>query len=408
MKDEINIKLINRLKQEPKGREAEYWDTKIEGFVLRKRTSGKMFYYFAHTHQERLQRIKIGEVDATTLEYARDEARKYRGKLATGVIPKEEERQAELAKEEAMREAEREKTYLQFLDEVYKPYLDKRPKGRPAEIYKNLKSFTLLHDLKLGSITPGNIEVWRTQRRSAGVKESTINRQLNDLSAYLNRAAKTWRLLKANPLAEVERGKVDKKGKIRYLSSGEEVKLRAALDAREDKLKAKLNAQVTFADYLKPAVLLALNTGCRRAEILKLKWVNVDFDLKQIAVVAETTKNNTTRYLPLNDEALSILKDWKKQRKIESIAGYVFSDSNGQPFSTIRTSWENILDKAKIHNFRWHDLRHSFASKLVMADVSLNTVRELLGHSDYEMTLRYAHLAPEHKAAAVAKLVKAN
>jgi site-specific recombinase XerD len=72
----------------------------------------------------------------------------------------------------------------------------------------------------------------------------------------------------------------------------------------------------------------------------------------------------------------------------------------------VNTSWGNVLVDAKIENFRWHDMRHHFASHLVMAGVDLNTVRELLGHADLKMTLRYAHLAPEHKAAAVAKLMK--
>jgi site-specific recombinase XerD len=86
----------------------------------------------------------------------------------------------------------------------------------------------------------------------------------------------------------------------------------------------------------------------------------------------------------------------------------VFSNKNDERFDTIKKGWKTILDAAKIKNFRWHDLRHHFASRLVMSDVDLNTVRELLGHSDMTMTLRYAHLAPEHKANAVEKLVNNN
>lgn len=96
--------------------------------------------------------------------------------------------------------------------------------------------------------------------------------------------------------------------------------------------------------------------------------------------------------------------DWKHINKCE---GLVFqSIKTGTAFSHVKKSWARVLEKAKIKNFRWHDMRHHFASKLVMAGVDLNTVRELLGHSDIKMTLRYAHLAPEHEANAVAKLVE--
>ena len=98
-----------------------------------------------------------------------------------------------------------------------------------------------------------------------------------------------------------------------------------------------------------------------------------------------------------------MLKAWRNQSPSDS--GLVFPNSNGKAFNNVKKAWAGVLEKAKIKEFRWHDLRHHFASRLVMAGVDLNTVRELLGHSDIKMTLRYAHLAPKHKAEAVSRLV---
>ena len=119
-------------------------------------------------------------------------------------------------------------------------------------------------------------------------------------------------------------------------------------------------------------------------------------------MVAAHAKSGKTRYVPLNDEAVRILKTWRTSDVTPT--GYVFPGAGGERLIDVKTAWKPLLRVAGVTGFRFHDLRHTFASRLVMAGVDLNTVRELLGHADLKMTLRYAHLAPEHKAAAVAKL----
>jgi integrase len=152
-----------------------------------------------------------------------------------------------------------------------------------------------------------------------------------------------------------------------------------------------------------PLVLVALNTGLRRGELLQPQWRDVDLVRKNSTVRGEGAKTGQTRHVPLNTEVVAVLKKWKSSDAEPDWC--VFSgNTTTTPLTEARKAWATVLAKAKIRSFRFHDLRHTFASKLVMAGVDLNTVRELLGHKKISMTLQYAHLA-EHKAAAVEKLV---
>jgi integrase len=139
--------------------------------------------------------------------------------------------------------------------------------------------------------------------------------------------------------------------------------------------------------------------------MLSLEWRDVDFASKTIMVRAATSKSGKQYYAPLNNLAYDTLTRWNKQSKHTAASNLVFpSSKTGKKMGDCRSSWEALMKKAEIENFRWHDMRHDFASQLVMKGIDLNTVRELMGHADLKMTLRYAHLAPEMKMRAVETL----
>ena len=247
----------------------------------------------------------------------------------------------------------------------------------------------------------------------------TVNRDIATFKAAISKAV-LWGFITTHPLDRLKLLKSDRSIKVRYLSSDEEKKLREVLIAREEKIKTdRDNAnqwrrergyelhpdlhQFEFTDHMRPMIILSINTGLRQSEVFSLKWENVNFERALLTIEGAYAKSGKTRHIPLNSEAKSVLKLWQEQSKNSDL---VFPSTNDQPFNTVKTSWRRIRDAAKLKNFRWHDMRHHFASRLVMAGVDLNTVRELLGHSDLAMTLRYAHLAPEHKANAVEKLVQ--
>jgi integrase len=229
-----------------------------------------------------------------------------------------------------------------------------------------------------------------------------------------------WGVIEINPVAKAKLYGLDNNASVRYLSLDEEKGLRAALLGRDEHLR-KRRSQFNdwrrerhlppfpeiglgeFADHLHPIVMLALNTGMRRGEIFSLRWSSVDLGKALLEVAGPGAKSGRTRHIPLNKEALEALTRWRKQAGTS--ARPIFPGKGGGRLTNINSAWESLVKRAGLENFRFHDCRHHFASRLVMADVPLNTVRELLGHSEISMTLRYAHLASEHKAEAVAKLV---
>jgi integrase len=227
------------------------------------------------------------------------------------------------------------------------------------------------------------------------VSPSTANRKIATLKHMFTKAA-DWYMVSdtvSKLVHKVKLYKVDN-ARVRFLSDDEIKELLAACD--HARVKRDGTTEQKKQGHLRPVVLFALNTGCRRQEILSLKWEQVD--LVHGFINLTRTKNGEKRQLPINDVLREVLS--KQIRRID--VPYVFYDSQtGKRFTNIKRSFATACKKAGIVDFHFHDLRHTFASHLVMKGVDLTTVSRLLGHKSLTMTLRYAHLAPNHLINAV-------
>jgi len=394
----IGAKLISSKAAQPGAKPFEVWDSRLSGFVLRVQPSGARSYY---VQIARGRRVAIGKVGELTPDEARERCTKVLGNVAHGRPALDGLDGADGP------------TLGEFITEFYEPWTAaRRPKWGPTYLAQLERLFGRWYQKPLAAVTPEDVDRWQTGRIGEGIAPATVQRELNYLASVLTRAVKLKKLA-TNPARAVERAKVDRTPKVRYLDTAEEERFRAALSERDAEMREAresanrwrkerkqdpLPALPHYGDHLTPAVLLSMNTGMRRGELLALKWASVDMKGKQITIEGATAKAGQTRHIPLNTEALEVLKHWKAQAPDSE---RLFPIDTG-----FKTAWAHLLERAKIEKFRWHDLRHHFASRLVQRGVPLNTVRELLGHGSMAMTLRYAHLAPDQKAEAVAMLVR--
>jgi integrase len=266
-------------------------------------------------------------------------------------------------------------TLAQFAKE-YLAYADaNKSAGAAGRDRMSLKPLLAAFPDYLPTITPKAIEEYKVQRLQ-WVKPATVNRELALLKHMFTKAIE-WGYVKENPAKAVKLLK-EPPGRVRYLTPDELARL---LDA--------------CAPHLKPIVLMAAHTGMRVREILTLTWPQVDVR-RRILMLAKT-KNQERRLIPLNDQAIEVLR--ALPRHVESLS--VFCDQDGRPYQRIVKGFRQACKRAGISDFRFHDLRHTFASHLVMRGVPLRTVQELLGHKTGQMTLRYTHLSTPHLQEAV-------
>lgn len=403
MRATIGNNLIVKLK--PTGKQYDVRDAKLVGFLIRVNPTGKMSYVCEY---KRGKRINLGKVGILTPAQARDKAKEILGDATKGIYP------GKKTSEDVI-------NFKDFIRKEYGPWFRTNRKSSKQTMFGLEQHFIKnFGDLSLLEFTPLLIDKWRSKMLEANKKAATANRYIDSLKAALSKAVE-WGFIPFNAIAKLKPVKIDVITRARFLDEGEDYRLREALDERENQIKyARCQAnqwrkqrgytelpnlqKQYFVDHLKPMVILSKNTGIRRNELFSIdRERDVNLQLKILTIRDSNAKSGKTRHIPLNEEALHVIKKWIEQT---ASLEFLFSNKDGNKFTDIKKSWAAVLKSAKIKNFRWHDLRHDFASKLIMAGVDLNTVRELLGHSDIRMTLRYAHLAPEHKANAVAKLIQ--
>ncbi|MBN2413388.1 site-specific integrase [candidate division KSB1 bacterium] len=253
--------------------------------------------------------------------------------------------------------------------------------------YKRIKIF--LNNLTaffsgnvLSNITANEIEEYKSKRLVDGVTKTTVNRELECLRRMYNLAVK-WGDAKTNPVNNVDFFK-EPPGRTRYLTL-------------EDAKSLLDNCNV----FLKPVVFTALNTGMRLSEILTLRWNQVHIrSVIDPYIELSETKSNKKRSIPLNDDMVELLN-----QLYPNDSEYVFLNVTGMPFKSVKISFHTALKKSEILDFRFHDLRHTFASHFIMNGGDLLTLKEILGHSSLKMVARYTHLAQKHKLRQINNLV---
>jgi len=227
----------------------------------------------------------------------------------------------------------------------------------------------------LAEITPKLIADYKARRYAAGLKPASINRELASLKKVFNLAVREWEWCRENPVSKVSMERENNQ-RGRWLSVEEEARLLHGC-----------------APWLQELVTVALHTGMRMGEILALTWRGVDVSRRTVMVVR--SKNGERRTIPVNDTVLSVLRQKSTVRSLRT--ELVFCSQAFTPMESgyLRRAFRLALGKAQIDDFHFHDLRHTFATRLVQAGVDLYKVQRLLGHKSPIMTQRYAHHYPE-------------
>jgi integrase len=276
-----------------------------------------------------------------------------------------------------------------------KDYLEHCRTNKKRSVSRDENSIKFLEanfsGMLLSKITPWHIEEYKKKRldgeiklppepgskkrKDWKVKPATINRELACLKHMFSLAI-IWKMADENPVKEVQ------------LFQEQQIEMRILTRDEMDRLVTNASPR------LRPIVLIALNTGMRKGEILHLRWHDVDFDNHFLFL--KQTKSNRPRKVPMSRFVADVLGAIKRSGE------FVFvNPKTGKPLSDLQTPFKAACHKAGISDLRFHDLRHTAATYMVIGGIDLVTVKEILGHATIQMTMRYAHPTPENKRKAV-------
>lgn len=287
-------------------------------------------------------------------------------------------------------------SFAEYADIYLENYakINKRSWNTDVSYLKSLNGS--LGSLFLDEIGPLQIEKYKARRLKDGVTKSTVNRCLAVLRKMLTLAVEWGHLEK------------DAVPKIKFFPEKDNLKERILTDDEEQRLLA------SASPTLRSIVIIAVNTGMRLGEILGLRWDQIDFTGQRIRV--ERTKSGKIRHIEINTP---LLQELVRLKSLDGRSPYVFlSDVTGKPLTTVKTAFKGACRRAKkdpkdkddpgIVGLRFHDLRHTFASRLNLAGADPVTIMELMGHSSLKMTERYTHTNLEQKRKAVEMMAKAH
>lgn len=380
--------LLSRI--EPTGKRFDIRDTGVKGFLLRVGAKGSLTWAFDYRDQGgKREKVTIGPSTRWTQDRARKAARKLSGQVASGHSPAAELREERAASNRRALAAKAWTIRILLDGDYWHLHLSSRRTGEATQ--KRIKyAWSPFLDRDIQSVTAKELANHRARRLSDGITAQTLNRDRTAVFTLFNFALEHG-LIEVNPL-------MSKIMKPLELEDDKRVRWLGQRDSQENYEIGErgrfLMALKNQPPLIRSIVGLAMNTGLRRGEIFGLIWDRIDLNEKQLTVDAANAKTAKTRHAPLNKTAVEFLRQWKlHQGNVRYIGGLVFpSPVTGNKLIDIKRGWSKLVEEAEVIDFRFHDLRHDFASQLVKAKIPLYEVKELLGHSSIDLTERYAHL----------------